>query len=280
MSAERPSALGKAFGVASGLITTAVTVRDRNGRFVPNLAASDFVVEEDGHRQTLARFTSERTPVSVAVAIDTSENVRGEPMQATRAAVQRFTEAGLRPDDEIALVSFNHLANVVANWTRDRTRLRASLDALVPSGSTAVYDAVFKTMSLYPARSLERAAMVVISEGADSASDMTPTLLKQQLSGTDLFLYWIALDRVDTRPSRRINPLTLAEIAAQGNGYSDVIHGSADLDAALTRVADELDHQYTLSYEPTAPANGRLHTVRVRVPNRNYVVRARRGVRR
>ena len=72
--------------------------------------------------------------------------------------------------------------------------------------------------------------------------------------------------------------MRLDPIAAQGNGYSEVIHGTADLDAALARVADELDHQYMLSYEPTTPGSGRVHSVRVKVPNRNYVVRARREI--
>jgi VWFA-related protein len=199
-------------------------------------------------------------------------------MQETRAAVQRFIDVALRPDDEVALVSFNHAVNVAANWTKERTPLRASLDALVPTGSAALYDAVFKTMSLFTTRGLQRAAMVVVSDGADSASDKTPTFLKQQLAGTDLFLFWIAVDRVDARASTRINPYTVADIAAQGNGYSEVIRGTGDLDAALTRVADEFDHQYMLSYEPATPANGRMHTVRVKVSNGNYVVRARRGV--
>ena len=238
-----PDLARNAFQAAPRLVTTAATVREKDGRLVTTLGERDFVVEEDGHAQTLARFTSERTPISVAIAIDTSESVRGERMQATRAAVQRFIEARLRRDDEVALVSFNHAVQVAASWTLDRTRLLASLDALAPSGSTALYDAVFKTLSLFTARSLQRAAMIVVSDGADSASNTTPTLLRQQLTGTDLFLYWIAVDRVDARPSTRVNPYTLASIAAQGNGYSEVIHDTGDLGAALSRVADELDHQ-------------------------------------
>jgi len=118
----------------------------------------------------------------------------------------------------------------------------------------------------------------VISDGADSASNHTATQLKKELAGTDLFLYWIAVDHATARAATRINPYTNAEIAAQGNGYSEVIQKTEDLDAALTRVSDELNHQYLMSYEPATPANGRLHTVRVTVPNRNYLVRARRGV--
>ena len=259
-------------------VTTAVTVRDRNGALVSNLTELDFAITEDGRPQTLTRFTAERTPLSVAIVIDTSQSLRGEPIQLTRAAVRRFIDVSLRPDDEVALVSFNHVASIAANWTTDRSRLRASLDALNPTGSTALYDAIFGTLPLFTRRSLQRAAMIVISDGADSASNRTPSQLKQELNGTDLFLYWIAVDHADARPATRINPFTIAEIAGQANGYSEVIPGPESLDAALTRVSDELNHQYTMSYEPTTPANGRMHTVRVTVPKQNYVVRARRGV--
>jgi len=279
LAAERPTARGRAaFQTGSGMVTTAVTVRDANGRLVTNLTEHDFVVTEDGRPQALTRFTSERTPVSVALVIDISQSLRGEPMEVTRSAARRFIDTALRPDDEVALVSFNHVVTVVASWTTDRARLGASLDALAPSGSTALYDAVFKTMSLFTTRSLQRAAIVVLSDGADSASDHTSTELKKELADTDVFLYWIAVDHTDARPSTRVSPNTIAEIAAQGNGYSEVIHSTSELDAALMRVSDELNHQYMMSYEPATPANGRMHTVRVRVPNQNYVVRARRGV--
>jgi VWFA-related protein len=279
LAAARPAALGRAtFQANPSTVTTAVTVRDKNGKLVSNLTEHDFVVKEGGHPQALTHFTSERTPLSVAIVIDTSQSLRGESMQITRDAVRRFIETALRPDDEVALVSFNHVVSVVAPWTTDRTRLRESLDALAPGGSTALYDALSKTISLFTARSFQRAAMVVISDGADSASDRTPTQIKQELDGTDLFLYWIAVDQADARPSSRINPYTIAGIAAQGNGYSEVIQRTEDLDAALTRVSDELNHQYLLSYESATPPDGHIHTVRVSVTNRDYVVRARRGV--
>jgi Ca-activated chloride channel family protein len=272
-----PCVMLAAFQTGPKLVTTAVTVRDRTGQLVTNLTEHDFVVKEDGAPQTLARFTSDRSPLSVAVVIDTSQSLNGEPMKATRDAARKFIDA-LQPDDEVALVSFNHAVNIVANWTTDRTKLHAGLDGLAASGSTALYDALYRTMSLFTKRNLQRAAIVMISDGADSASDRTPAQLKKDLTGTDFFLYWIAMDDVNARPATRVSPSTLAELAAQGNGYSEVIHDTNDLDAALMRVSDELNHQYLMAYEPTTPANGTMHTVRVTVPNQNYVIRSRREV--
>ena len=64
-----------------------MTVRERDGRLVTTLGERDLSSTEDGHPQALARFASERAPLSVAIAIDTSQSVRGEQLQATRAAV-------------------------------------------------------------------------------------------------------------------------------------------------------------------------------------------------
>ena len=281
LAAERQAAPGRdALQASSTLVTTAVTVREKNGRIVSNLTERDFVVDEDGRPQKIARFSSERTPLSVAIVLDASQSLRGDPIQVTRAVVKRFVDTALRPDDEVALVSFNHTVSVVETWTTDRAKVRAGLDALAPAGSTAPYDAVFKTMSLFSTRGLQRAAMVVISDGGDSASEVTPARIKQLLAGTDVFLYWIATDHPEARPSSRINSYTIADLAAQANGYSEVIKATEDLGAALIRVADELDHQYLMSYEPATPANGRFHSVRVSVPGRDYVVRARRGIQR
>src|SRR5262245_55039508 len=94
LDAERRPAPGRdAFQTRSGMVTTAVTVREKNGRLVSNLTEHDFTVEEDGSPQALVRFTSERTPASVAIVVDVSQSLRGEPMEVTRGAARRFIDA-------------------------------------------------------------------------------------------------------------------------------------------------------------------------------------------
>jgi len=95
---------------------------------------------------------------------------------------------------------------------------------------------------------------------------------------SDIFLYSIAIDSGTGRESTRVNPYTLAQLSAQGGGYSEVIHKAADLGPATERIAEELNHQYMIGYTPTTPGDGSYHSVRVRVTNPNYTVRARRGV--
>jgi hypothetical protein len=107
---------------------------------------------------------------------------------------------------------------------------------------------------------------------------MTPTILKQRLVRSDVFLYAIGIDTLDARNSTRINPFTLNELTSQGGGYTEIIRSTTELGPATERIAEELNNQYMIGYTPTTRADGRYHSVRVRVTNHSYRVRSRRGV--
>ena len=133
-------------------------------------------------------------------------------------------------------------------------------------------------MPLFESRQHPRAALLLVSDGADTASDLSPTVVKQTLVRSDVFLYAIGIDSTDARASTRINPFTLQDLTAQGGGYTEIIKTTAELPAATARIAEELNHQYMIGYTPTTSADGKYHSVRVRTKNESLKVRSRRGV--
>lgn len=277
--AQRPIDLrDKGFRAASELVTTAITVRDAEGRLVTTLRQSDFIVEEDGVAQPITQFTRERVPVSLALALDVSDSMRGQRMVDARAALATFLDALLAPEDEAALLGFNHETKLFGEWTTLRHGLRNKLDAIRPSGGTALFDAIARSLPLFESRQHPRAALLLVSDGADTASDLSPTVLKQTLVRSDVFLYAIGIDSTDARASTRINPFTLNDLTAQGGGYTEIIKSTAELGAATARIAEELNHQYMIGYTPSTSADGKYHSIRVRTKNDAYRVRARRGV--
>ena len=259
-------------------MTTAVTVRDAEGRLVTGLEKSDFIVEEDGVVQPITQFTKERVPVSLSLTLDISDSMRGQRMADARGALAHFLDQLLAEDDEASLLGFNHETRMFGQWTTERSGMRSKLDGIRPSGGTALYDAIDATLPLFESRQHPRAALLLVSDGADTASDVTPTELKQKLVRSDVFLYAIGIDTLDARNSTRINPFTLQELTSQGGGYTEIIRSTDELGPATERIAEELNHQYMIGYTPTTRADGKYHSVRVRVANKNYTVRARRGV--
>ena len=268
----------KHFRAASELVTTAVTVRDADGRLVTTLDQNDFTIEEDGVPQPITQFTRERVPVSLSLALDISDSMRGQRITDARTALAHFLDELLAIEDEASLIGFNHEARLFGAWTTDKGGMRVRLDEIKPSGGTALYDAVDVSLPLFESRQHPRAAILLVSDGADTASDTTPTLLKQKLNRSDVFLYAIGIDTLDARNSTRINPFTLQELSSQGGGYTEIIRSTAELGPATERIAEELNHQYVIGYSPIQRADGKYHTVRVKVSNETYRVRARRGV--
>ncbi len=269
---------GRNFRSSSELVTTAVTVRDGEGRLVTSLEQKDFTIEEDGVPQPITQFTKERVPVSLSLTFDISDSMRGQRFADARTALGHFLDTLLVDQDEAALIGFNHDARLYGAWTTDRPGLRRRLDDINPSGGTALYDAIHLSLPLFESRQHQRAAILLVSDGADTASDATPTQLKQRLNRSDVFLYAIGIDTLDARNSTRINPYTLQELTSQGGGYTEIIRSTAELGPATERIAEELNNQYMIGYTPTKRADGKYKLVRVKVANDTYKVRARRGV--
>jgi Ca-activated chloride channel family protein len=269
---------GQVFRSGVEVITVAATVFDAEGRLAPDLPREAFELYDDGERQVITQFTHERVPVGLGLLLDVSDSMFGRRLAEARAAVSRFLFELLDPADEFFVYGFNHAPQLVSSWTRDAALVSTRLASLQPSGGTAVYDAVLTALPLFRTRNQPRAALVVISDGADTASDATLREVRSALIRSDAFVYAIAIDSADKRPiNTRVNPVALGEITDDTGGRTQIVSDSAGLAAATQRIADELNSQYVLGYNAPHAADGEYHSIRVRVRDGGYRVRARRG---
>jgi len=264
----------------SGIVLTSLsaTVTDRDGRLVPDVTRDAFEVYEDGQLQTISQFSHERVPVGLGVLIDISDSMFGKRIEDARASVDRFLFDLLDPQDEFFLLAFNHKPRGLTPWTRDRNDVRRALDGLRPNGGTAIYDAIFEALPVLDRRTRERAALLIISDGADTASNATLRDVRSALLRSDVFVYAIAIDSADAKAiNARVNVDALRDITNQSGGRTEVVRNSADLADATARIADELNSQYLIGYTSPKGADGAYHSIRVRIAGTDYRVRARNG---
>ena len=261
------------------LVKVTATVRDAAGRLVGDLTRADFEVLEDGRPQRITQFEQGRVPVSLGVILDVSESMFGQRMDDARFALRRFLVDLLEPVDQVFLIVFNHDPMLVAPWTLGPSRLRGRLDGVRPYGATAIYDALALALPLFADRAHDRAAVVLISDGSDTASDARREDVRRQIRRSDAFVYAVGIDAPERRPiNDPVNARLLRDITAESGGYAEVVTDSPELAPATERIAEELNHQYTLAYTSTAPPDGRYHRIQVRVArDGDYRVRARRG---
>ena len=260
------------------LISVTATVVDRDGHLVTGLPRDAFEIYEDGERQIITQFTNERVPIALAVLLDVSDSMFGQRLVESRAAVERFLFELLGKEDEFAVVAFNHEPLPLTGWTQAPEGVRRAMSTLRPSGSTALYDAVLTALPMMDTRTRQRAAVLIISDGADTASDASLRDVRSALVRSDAFVYAIAIDP----PARRaineaVNVQALNELTGGNGGNIEVVHATAGLMAATARIAEELNSQYVLGYHTPRPPDGKYRTIRVRVTTPEHRVRARRG---
>jgi VWFA-related protein len=260
------------------LTVVTATVVDADGRLVPDLTQNAFQIFEDGVQQTITQFTHERVPLGLGLLLDVSDSMFGQRILDARAAVERFLLELLAPTDAYFVMAFNHEPTLLTPWTSEPGAVRQALASLHPSGSTAIYDAVARALPLVDHRTRERAALVVISDGADTASDITLRQLRTALQRSDAFVYAIAIDS----PARyalnaSVDATALGEVTNPTGGHTQVVHDTNELAAATARIAEELNTQYMLGYSSPHPGDGQYHSIRVKTTSAGYRVRARNG---
>jgi Ca-activated chloride channel homolog len=260
------------------LTVVTATVRNADGRLVTGLPREAFEIYEDGAKVPISQFTSERVPLGLGLLLDISDSMYGRRIKDARAAVERFLLQLLAPTDAYFLMAFNHEPHLIFGWKTESEGVHDALEKLRPSGGTAIYDAIEAAVPYITNRPRERAAMVLITDGADTASDTTFHDLRPTLVRTDAFVYAVAIDTPEPQPiAARVNVATLNEITGQSGGRTEVVRDTADLQTATASIAEELNSQYVLGYSSPHPGDGKYHTIRVRTLDPTYQVRARAG---
>jgi Ca-activated chloride channel family protein len=176
------------------LINVTVTVTDRTGRFVSGLRREDFRIFEDDVERSVTHFSSDRVPVSLGIALDTSGSMDGEKMRAARGALDRFLFDLLDRDDEVFLYAFANHPQLVEGWTTDRRRVSSELGRIAPRGGTAMYDTVAEAVPLAQSGRNKKKALVIISDGNDTSSQSEVPELKQMIRETEVLVYAIGID--------------------------------------------------------------------------------------
>jgi VWFA-related protein len=191
---SQPAAQDARFRSGVELVNVTATVIDSNGRFVTGLKESDFTVYEDGRAVEIAYFSAERVPLSLGIVLDTSGSMVGAKIQAARAALDRFLKTLLGPGDEVFLYRFDTRPRLVQGWTTEYTLISEELARLHPDGATSLYDAVARALPMVQTGRHRKKALLVISDGIDTSSDMDRQRLKRLIRESETLVYAIGMD--------------------------------------------------------------------------------------
>lgn len=262
-------------------VTVPFIVTDNRNRLVTNLTEPDFQVVEEKQPQTISAFSRETdVPLRIGLLIDTSNSIRDRLDFEQRAATD-FLRMLLRPGkDKALLASFDSMAELVQDFTDDLDKLIQAIEILRAGGGTALYDAIYyasrdRLMEEAPLTGNYRRALVVLSDGEDNQSRFSRLQTMEMARRAEVIIYTIS---TNIRGVRMPGDKVLQEFAQETGGRYFQPFSWEDLDEAFQAIDTELRSQYTLSYQPTTPRDGKYHEIEILLlQKRGLRVRARRG---
>ena len=277
------------FPARGDLVVFSATAVDGKGRPVTNLKQNDFRVFEEGRPQPISRFYGgQELPARVLLLVDGSGSMDEElKLTSVRFAAERVLDA-LSDEDQVALAGFDGRYWGVVAFTHDRDSVREGLTTVEPFGATALHDALDKAARDIASHGEGRRAVVVITDGVDTASEKSPDEVLARSRALDVPIYAIsAVSPLDDPKSKlyvgkqvkgaaATGAETLERYAALSGGAAFRVSDYAGLRSAALRIAAELKHQYRLGYDPPqGPAHFRR--VEVQTTRKGVTVRTRSG---
>ncbi|MFQ5789896.1 MAG: VWA domain-containing protein [Acidobacteriota bacterium] len=264
------------FSVDVSAVALDVVVTNKKGRFVRGLKQDDFMVLEEGVPQELTFFTSEATPVTVLVLLDSSASVRANLREVQKAA-NRFISK-LHRGDKARIGFFHNRVEFGPGFTDNMNDHIAMINKMRPQRSTHLYDAL--TASLQELSAVrDRKALLLFTDGDDEGSDASMEDAFEAARRSHVSIYTVGLLGWSFDDGMNINQGLLSQIAEYTGGRAFFPKNEKEMRKAFDRIQDELHRQYRMAYLPRNNEGQRgWRTVEVRMTRRkNLVVHTRLG---
>ena len=284
------------------LVTVACAVTTRGGAPARNLKLEDFRMLEDGQPRPIQNFWKESDlPLTVALLADVSGSQAGY-IRSHRDALAQFLKQVIGPRDRAMIVEVAQQAWLVSALTGSSGDLSAAVERIgTPAGKqspllgpacrnqsfphscggTALWHALYYTaQELKPVPG--RKAIVVLSDGLDTGSDIRLNSVVEMTQSAGLVVYSIKY----ASPARFFSPGgALAQAVSHGldrlareTGGLTFPNPGHQASEVFSKIESDLRSMYVLGFTPSAGAlDGKFHTLKVTTVSPDLVVRSRSG---
>jgi VWFA-related protein len=207
------------------VVTMLASVRDKHSKLIPGLTKDDFVLQQDGHAQTIKYFSHEMDqPLTLGLLVDTSGSQR-RVLDQERVASRTFVYHLLREDrDKAFLIHFDYEVELLQDLTPSRQKLEAALEQVgAPQfsqtssggsgsgdpndnsragggrggrgghggGGTLLYDAIYLASDELMKKQHGRKAVILLSDGVDRGSKESLQEAIESAERSDTLVYSI-----------------------------------------------------------------------------------------
>lgn len=170
---------------------------DENGKFRSDVSANDLVITENNilHQPASVR----RLPANVLIVMDTGGELRSVKTLDNTRKVARAVIENLRPGDSVAVMTYADKAQIVAEWTSDKTQMLAAIRRTNFGRRSVFVDAIKLATDFMMRSGLDNKHLVLITDGTDSSGRPSARFdALQRLLATDISVHVISYTSMET----------------------------------------------------------------------------------
>jgi VWFA-related protein len=227
-----------------------VSVLDNKDVPVTGLAAPDFAVREDGVAREVVRAVPATAPLQIVLLVDDSEALT-PALQPMREGLNKFVDK-VQGHGEVGIVTFGERSTSLVPSTADPAPLKRAINRIFarPGSGAYMLDAIREVSQGFTRRKAERPVIVAVNlEGVEFSNLQYDTVLKDlETSGATLHVLSVGMPSSSMADEMRNLNMVVAEGTKRTGGRRDQVMAASGLAEALPEVADELLHQYVVTY--------------------------------
>ena len=190
---------------------------------------------------------------ALALVIDASESMRGEPIRKAMQAARAFA-AQRQPTQKLGAVVFNGDTSVVLPFTTDPAEIDAALAQTPPVAYyTRTYDALLTAIDEIKSQQIGSASIVLLSDGRELDSQASLDDAVAAARDARVRIFSVALR------SRSFDPSSLQELASATGGFYTEVRSAEQLSSIFSGLGAQLANEYFVHYQSLAGPGEKVH---------------------
>ena len=274
---QTQTAPGFSISVTVPVVGVDVVVTDNNGNYLTGLKKENFRLSEDGTVQTITNFAPTDAPITIVLLLEFSK--LGYQIFSSNAINWSTAFLGnLKPNDWVALETFNLRSEVEVDFTHNRDEIMDGLRQLVfpPFSESNIFDALADVLDRIKDVKGKKSVLVLAS-GIDTFIKMTLDQVMKRIRETDATIFTVGVgDRLYLQQdaSGSLGPggqlvyiqaeNQLKTFASMTGGRSWEPRFDGEIPSIMQDVATSLRNQYSMAYSPSnTTLDGKYRKIKV-----------------
>ena len=255
------------------VVFDAQVIDKKTKRTIGDLGKEDFEIVDNGVRQEISYFSRDELPLSILLMLDVSGSVRPILHQIRDGALNALMR--LKPEDEVAVMAFGTVYDLVQDFTKDRALISRQIQAATATDRlgrgtflSSALESAATHMQRAPAPSSRR-VIIILTDNIAITPDRETKYIIDELFESGTVVYGLI---VQAALGKMFKIMSFGQLSKGVNSFVEQTGGEIlgadkkEVDTKLGVIIDRLRARYAIGFRPSQTEDdGKFRRVEIKL---------------